>query len=127
MWERFERQFPRIALSVSTYYSENPYELVVCLANGEKYIFDDELQSIRQLPASGLDMDERSFKHEFGIRLRKIMFRNNISQLELSERTGISNVTISRYMAGTNIPSFYAIDRIAKALGCSSDEFRYLD
>ena len=126
MWSRFEKQFPLISKSVCSYYSENPYELVVCLSNGDKYIYDDELQTIRQLPASVQDMDERDFRREFGIRLKKLMFRKNMSQLELSERTGISNSGISRYISGRNLPSFYAIDRIAKALECSADEFRYL-
>ena len=125
LWLNFEQQFPYVAAKVARSYAESPLDLVVELNNGERYIYDDEWQSIRQLPATP-DLDEREFKREFRVRLRKLMARNNISQSELSERTGINKVTICRYLSGQSIPSFYAIDRIAKALGCSADEFRYI-
>lgn len=125
MWHNFQRQFPYIAAKVVHHHAESPLDLVVELGNGERYIFDDEMQSIRQLPATP-DLDELSFKKEFRVRLRKLMDRNGISQAELADRTGIHEVTISRYLTGRSIPSFYAIDKIAKALGCSADAFRYI-
>lgn len=125
MWHNFERQFPYVAAKVVRHHAESPLDLVVELGNGERYIYDDEAQSIRQLPATP-DLDEPAFKKEFGVRLRKLMSRSGISQAELSDRTGIHEVTISRYLTGRSIPSFYAIDKIAKALGCSADAFRYI-
>lgn len=125
LWHNFEQQFPYVAAKVVRTHVDSPLDLVVELTNGERYAYDDEWQSIRQLPSTA-DLSEREFKREFGARLRKIMARNNVSQLELSERTDIDNCTISRYLAGKIIPSFYAIDKIAKALGCSTDDLRYI-
>lgn len=125
MMYNFRRQFPYVAAKVVHYHEESPLDLIVELNNGERYIYDDEMQSIRQLPATP-DLDEQAFKREFRFRLRKLMARNDISQLELAERTGINKVTICRYLSGSSIPSFYAIDKIAKALGCSADAFRYI-
>lgn len=125
MWYNFQRQFPYVAAKTVRHHAESPLDLIVELGNGERYIYDDEMQSIRQLPATP-DLDEAAFKREFCVRLRKLMSRNNINQSELSERTGFSTVTINRYLTGRNIPSFYAIDKIAKALGCSTDAFRYI-
>jgi transcriptional regulator with XRE-family HTH domain len=53
------------------------------------------------------------------------MALEGISQCELSERTGITQPSISDYMNGKKLPSFYTVDKIAKALGCSVDAFRY--
>ena len=125
MWHNFERQFPYVAAKAVRHHAESPLDLVVELGNGERYIFDDEMQSIRQLPATP-DLSEQAFKKEFCVRLRKLMARYNVNQIELAERTGIHEVTISRYLTGRSIPSFYAIDKIAKALGCSTDAFRYI-
>lgn len=126
LWQNFKRQFPRVAASVVHSHEEGPLDLFIELDNGERYIYDDEWQSIRQLPDSPMALSEQQFKREFGVRLRKIMVRNNVSQLELSERTGIDNSIISRYVAGKVVPNFYTIDKIAKALDCSADEFRYI-
>lgn len=126
LWQNFVRQFPLVADKVQAFRAESPLDLVVELTNGERYIYDDEWQSIRKLPDSPDGLSEQQFKREFGVRLRKLMDRNDVTQLELSHRTGIDNRVISRYISGKNLPSFYAIDKIAKALGCSADAFRYI-
>ena len=126
LWKNFERQFPYVAAQVCEYHADNSIELVVGLDNGERYVYDDTWQSIRQIPSSPLNLTENEFKREFGVRLRKLMERYGVTQLDLSERTGINNVTICRYLSGRSVPSFYAIDKIAKAIGCSTDDFRYV-
>jgi transcriptional regulator with XRE-family HTH domain len=55
------------------------------------------------------------------------MTRQGVSQLELSELTGIPQSTISNYLTGKFLPGFYNMDKIAKALKCSIDEFRYTE
>jgi len=47
---------------------------------------------------------------------------NCISQEELSERTGISQVMISKYLNAKATPSFYRIEQIARVLKCSVSE-----
>ena len=64
---------------------------------------------------------------EFRQRLRRLMTRQGVSQLELSELTGIPQSTISNYLTGKFLPGFYNMDKIAKALKCSIDEFRYTE
>jgi transcriptional regulator with XRE-family HTH domain len=70
-------------------------------------------------------MTEDECRSEFGYRLVHIMIRKGISQVDLAERIGVSNVMINRYINGSNTPSFYVVDKIAKALNCSMDDFRY--
>lgn len=99
--------------------------LLVKLDDGDTILFDNMDKSIRRLPADSNCMSEEECKYEFGSRLRRLMMYKCVSQLELSEATGISQPQLSRYMAGKVMPSFYTADKIAKALKCSIDELRY--
>ena len=72
----------------------------------------------------GYRYDEELYKKEFSSNLQRVLNDKNVSQRKLSEDTGISEVSISRYLNGKRIPSFYTIEKIALALKCSTDEFR---
>jgi transcriptional regulator with XRE-family HTH domain len=70
-------------------------------------------------------MTEDQCRTEFGKRLIRRMYDKRMSQKELSSETGISEQMLSRYINGKSTPSFYIVDKIAKVLNCSTDEFRY--
>ena len=96
------------------------------MENGESYLYNDSTNVLTRLPNDRNNMTEEECSKEFGRRLRRIMLIKGVSQLELSELTEISRVLLSRYMNGKSNPGFYNIDKIARALDCSVDEFRYL-
>jgi transcriptional regulator with XRE-family HTH domain len=50
-----------------------------------------------------------------------------MSQKDLSDSTGLSEVILSRYLNGRSAPGLQAIYKIAKALNCSADELIYID
>ena len=52
-------------------------------------------------------------------RLQEAMSDANIKQIELSEKTGLSHSTISRYLSGKVEPRQNAIIKLAKVLGVS--------
>ena len=54
-----------------------------------------------------------------------MMYIKGITQSELSNCTDIPQYLISDYIRGKRTPSFYNVDKIAKALDCSVDELRY--
>lgn len=126
LFDNFELYFPSMAANTITYEELNDFELVAKMSNGVTVLYDDIDHCFRRLPTNSDDMTEEECRTEFGWRLRKIMFRNGITQEQLSERTGIAQSRISNYLRGKNSPTFYVVDRIAKALGCSVDEFRYM-
>lgn len=101
-------------------------ELLIELDNGERYVYDDLEKTIRRLSMDRSDVTEEEFRREFGTRLRKVMFRKGLTQHDLAERSGISQVTISGYMRGKNVPSFYNLHKLAKALDCYVDDFTYI-
>lgn len=67
-------------------------------------------------------MIDEDFELIFPFVLRRMMRRKQIRQNELSDLTGISEVSISRYVNGRRTPSVKELHKIALALDCSSDE-----
>lgn len=125
MIHNYEKMFPSLSNKTVGYIELNDFELLIKLEDGSKIIYDDFNKSYRNVPIDSYDMTEEECKKEFGIRLRKILERKGVSQFELSERTGITPSDICHYVNGKTSPTFYRVDKIAKALGCSVDEFRY--
>lgn len=117
--------YPFIANSATIMFQVSDFELTVKMVDGTSILYDDIDKSFRSLPMDSNDMTETECRTEFGNRLYKLMVRKNITQEELSHRTGIHQTLISKYITGKHSPSFYIVDRIAKALGCSMDQFRY--
>ncbi len=101
-------------------------ELLIHLKNGDKALYNPFEDWCRRLPKDSRSMTENECTAEFAARLRNVMRRKGYSQQQLSVRTGISQPAISNYVTGRRMPSFYMIDKIAKALNCSVDELRYL-
>lgn len=127
IYKNFEHYFPQIAKAASNHYYTEKLELMVELDNGDRYLYDEIFNSIRRLPRDADAMTKDEYKSDFGARLLKVMSWKGVTQEELAKRTGIPQSMISRYINGENDPSFYKVDRIARALGVSVDEFRFLD
>lgn len=101
------------------------YLLLIELDNGEVCIYDDLYQTLKNVPKDPDAMTEEECRSEFGRRLSRLMGFKHITQAELSVMTGISHIQINKYINGKATPSFYNVDKIAKALKCSADELRY--
>lgn len=101
-------------------------ELLIERSDGERYIYDDFEKTFRRVSKNSSEVTEEEFRREFGIRLRSVMWRKGLTQEELSERSGVSRTSISNYMRGKNIPSLYTMRKLAKAMGCSIEDFTYI-
>ena len=55
-------------------------------------------------------------------RIRQILLKNRITEVELAKRTGISNQTISRFFLGKSDIGSKKLYLIAKELGVSMEE-----
>ncbi len=58
-----------------------------------------------------------------GDRVRELRERENMSQLTLSERIGVTKETVSRIETGRNNPSMEALNRICDVFGLTLSEF----
>ena len=126
LFENFKLYFPSMFHNTEKFKEVGETEAIVYMKDGSRIVYDDLGKTFRNLPSSSERMTEDECRNEFGIRLRHLMYWRGITQTELAERTGISRVVLNRYIMGKSSPSFYAVDKIAKALGCSVDEFRYI-
>lgn len=123
----FKTYFPSLSRKMVKFKRLNVRELLAKLDDGSGVVFDMFDHTIRWLPNNSENMTEQECKKEFGLRLRKIMEIKGVTQDDLSEKTGIAQPILSNYIRGKNAPSFYRVDKIAKALGCSVDDLRYID
>ena len=101
------------------------FEWCVKLTNGSKFLYVPRAEELLMLPKDVNDPSEQTLKMLVGRRLRIIMRNRGINRLQLSEMTGISKMTIGRYINGTRIPSGYLMRKFARALNCSMDDFFY--
>ncbi len=124
--ESFKYEFPTIAERAVNYRDLGGYDLLVECEDGTAFVYSDFDKTYRRLPNDPFAMTDSERRYEFGTRLRRKMFVKRISQLELSRRTGISNVMLSRYINGKSDPSYITVEKICNALGCDMDELRYI-
>lgn len=117
--------FPSVAERAVGYSDDGRDILIIEMENGRTMLFDTMTKSIETLPEDPNAMTEEECKQEFGRRLRRAMRHAGYDQKGLSEKTGIAAAMLSRYMTGKSSPSFYNVDKIVKALGCSADDLRY--
>lgn len=126
-YDNFKLYFPLIAEDAVSWRDIGRGELVAKLSDGATVIFDNINKTLRTLPKDSRSMSEQECRREFGKRLRRLMIYKGLTLEDVSKRTGIHFTTLSRYLNGKTTPSFYAVDKIAKALDCSVDDLRYID
>lgn len=57
----------------------------------------------------------------FSERLGDLLKARNLTQRDLGDRIGMSDVTVSRYVSGARIPNAFTIAKMAEALDVSTD------
>lgn len=102
--------------------------LIATLNDGTTVCYDDMFNSISTIKSDGdEELTDLQIRREFSRRVYRKMLRQGISQKELSEITGLSEVSLSNYLNRKSAPGLQAIYKIAKALNCSADELIYVD
>lgn len=123
--DNLQRTYPFLYEKMESYEIISNYDIHIKMNDGSTVLYDDFDKSFRTLPAHSDEMTEEQCRREFAYRLYNLMRRKCITQQELGDKTGISQPQISLYLNARSLPSFYNVDKIAKALGCSVDELRY--
>lgn len=72
-------------------------------------------------------MKKEEWAKYFRHNLKSTIRESGLSIKELSDRSGLSTSSISRYLNGQSIPSFNAIINLSIALNCDLDDFAYID
>ncbi len=102
----------------------NDWDILVEFTNGTRCLIDKHSGYHKNVIHNDInELSEEYENKEFAYRLRTIMCHRFVTQEELAERIGTSQVMISRYVSGKSIPSLSVARKIAKALRCSLDDF----
>ena len=117
--------YPKLVEKAYEIRDYGPFELLILIENERPIVYDDLNKYIRTLPRDSRFMSENECRNEFGIRMRKYMQVTGINQTILSNKTGLTQCTISKYANGEITPSIYNATKIANALGCSIDDLMY--
>ena len=94
--------------------------IIVQMRDGTKVEYPHILKTLRQVPE--YNGSEEEWRREFSRRLSFEMYERGFDQTYLAEKSGISQVSISNYIKRKTTPSAYAVDRMARALGCYMDD-----
>ena len=110
-------------------YKDDGFSLVFSYSDGHKTFYDSVLKGIRYFsPDNTSDsyIDEDRWRREVGFNIYRAMLKYSVTQAELSDKSGISQGTISKYTDGIVTPNAYKLTRIADALECDISELIFI-
>lgn len=104
--------------------SANISDLLITFKDGRKYLIDTFTKYHKEITYNNInELTEEQEKKEFAYMLRTIMKARYITQEELAIKANLTQAMISRYVSGKAIPSATVLNKIAKVLRCSMDDF----
>lgn len=127
LFEAFEVYFPTLASMTVSYYVSGRYEITARLNDGTTCVYDDVEHSIRQIQKMREVMTEEEWRRNFSRKLYKAMRDAGMSNTYMAEKTGISQITISKYIHAKATPTAYNLKKIADVLGRSVTSLTYFD
>ena len=107
------------------YHLLNEYDLLIKFKDGRNIIYDTYMNTSRPVKYTDDNLTDEQEAYEFRINLRKLMKHKRIDQTELAKRVGVSQAMISKYITGQSIPNAMMLNKLAKALYCTTDAFFY--
>lgn len=123
---QFKWNYRWLGEKVIRYYTEGPFLIVLELSDGRNVLYNHMTDRYRFLPRDSHNMTEEECRQEFRLRLLEQINHNAMSQKTLAAKLGISEATLSRYISGDRKVDFYTLDKMARILNCSVDDFRYV-
>lgn len=105
-------------------------ELIVYLHDGNILSYNCVGHSCSYVDIVDLDdytMSDEEAKNLFAYNLTRIMEKRFFKQKDLADKTGISQMSISKYINGVSMPSIIHAKRLATALDCTLNELVYFD
>ena len=119
-----EESYPFLCREAESIKELNSEELIIKTRDGNFYIFNDDENTILRVP-SREEPEEYIFRRQFGRGVRRMMLNRGLTQSDLSDRTGLSQPQLSRYINGKTLPSAFVLEKLAKALKCNVDDFYF--
>lgn len=108
--------------NVSSLTAVNENDLIITYKDGKRELFDMFENSRQYIPYETNALTEEEHRKQFPILLRKWMRRRFMNQKDLSEKLGISQQMVSKYLTGQAYPGYGRLKRIADALHCTVED-----
>ena len=125
IYASFMGDFPRMARRVVKCLEYNNETIILKMDDDSFYLYELGIRDARQI-AFFDDMSELTddqWNECFGYQLRNRMFKKGMYQYELAEESGISKTIVSQYINGQTTPKFNIVEKMAKVLDCSAEDF----
>lgn len=119
---RFKANYPALDEHALAYIPRGTFEIAINMDDHTKIIYDDFDKTVRQMRDPDAEITEQDLRDAFATNLNRQMRFKGITQQDLSDLTGISRQSISRYQTGISTPSGFVAYKMAKALRCELSE-----
>ena len=126
MYEEFKRYRPDLVGEIRTYRPKHLYAIRVTLLNGRQFDYNGRTKTYREVreyyATQPDEVTDDACREIFASNLAELMRVKGFGQPELSEQTGLSTASISKYLRKKATPTITNLEKIAHALNCSRDE-----
>lgn len=116
--EQFRLYFPDLYDRAIDWWKSGPYYITFLLDNNDRIEFDGSNNSIRWVRKIDRCVDNDEFRKEIGRNIKKFITYKGLNQQEISDKVGITQAMLSRYITGTSIPGVDKLNRLANVLDC---------
>lgn len=126
MLDEFIRHRPDLAGEIHDCKPKHLHAIRITLLNGRQFDYNGRTKTYREVcgyyPTDSDAVTDEACREIFASNLAEIMRLKGFGQPELSERTGLSTASISKYLRKKATPTITTLEKIAHALNCSRDE-----
>ena len=117
LFDSFEKEFPLLTKDITKTIGMSDHTMEVYYEDGSVGIYDQLLHSFRYIPRkTRQQMTESRWRIELGHKIYRTMMERGLLMSELSDISGISYSSLSKYINGHKSPGSYTLKRIATSL-----------
>lgn len=120
--EQFRMYFPHLYEQGVDWWKSGPYHITVLLSDNTRVEFDSSDNTIRWVKKIDRTVDNDILRKEIGRNIRKFIVYRGMRQQEVSEKLGVTEAMLSRYINGTSMPSIDKLHNLASILNCHVDD-----
>lgn len=122
--EDFEHRFPWLFKRMTSFEEIDDYMVFIDLNDGRTLLYDIFIHEFKEVKRFDdvFELTEDEWKLGFSHLLAKRIQMRRMTQYELANKLGVSEMTISRYITGKSLPSVYMMNKITKVLKCSQED-----
>ena len=121
--EEFNQHYPNYARNIVEWFPVGRKEITIRLRDGKLLVYSLYGNTVQVIvendPYEEQCDDEAKWRESFAKRLDRLMRIRGFTSDRLSRESGLSTVTLSKYLNGISTPSTYNARKIARAMDVS--------